>query len=203
MILLAALCRCSRVIARGSESALQRLDYLIIVASVIVTSTIAAIIVRRRNQKSSPPGTICVNVAPGTFTIPPGTHLSRAIIMISFGLGMVSLFMTLLFCVTGTWELLPTLFVIRIPKPLIYTAYAALCLYYGWGILIVRYNVNYTPCYRSIAGNYYIATAGPYSIMRHPMYTAKALFPIIMFCTTGYLPFLIGLLSWTALLTLA
>ena len=31
------------------------------------------------------------------------------------------------------------------------------------------------------------------------MYVAKGIFPLIMFGATGFLPFLIGLLGWTAL----
>ena len=178
---------------------MQLLVYFVTVTSALIISIMASLWVRHLNKKKLPPGTICVDIPSHPNTKTPGTALSRCIISIAFGTGMILLFATLLFSIAGTWELLPSWIIMEIPKPLSYIAYSILWLYYLWGILIIRYNVNYTPCYRSIAGRYYIATAGPYSIMRHPMYAAKAAFPIIMFCATGFFPFLIGLLSWTAL----
>ena len=178
---------------------MQRIGYLVITTSAMFVASIASIIVRRLNKHNIPPGTIYINISSLTKTIAPGSIISRATIMIGFGTGMIVLFATLLFSLIGVWELLPSWSVIAIPKALVYISYGLLWLYYCWGVLVIRYNVNYTPCYRSIAGRYYIATTGPYSIIKHPMYAAKAAFPLIMFCATGFLPFLIGLLSWTVL----
>ena len=112
---------------------------------------------------------------------------------------MLFLFSTLAFCIAGAWDALPWFLAVRLPKPVRWASYTVLGLYYAWGVLIVRYNVNYTPCWRSIAGDYFIATGGPYAIVRHPMYEAKAVFPLVLFCATGFLPCLLGLASWTVL----
>jgi protein-S-isoprenylcysteine O-methyltransferase Ste14 len=178
---------------------MQRLGYLVITTSAIVVASIVSIRIRRLNRQKVPPGTICIDIPSPANTIAPGSILSRATIMISFGTGMILLFATLLFSLIGIWDLLPSWSIVTMPRLLVYISYGLLWLYYCWGVLVIRYNVNYTPCYRSIAGRYYIATAGPYSIIKHPMYAAKAAFPVIMFCATGFLPFLIGLLSWTVL----
>lgn len=51
--------------------------------------------------------------------------------------------------------------------------------------------------------NYVLATGGPYKIMRHPMYVQKAIFPLLLFLTTGVWLSLLGLISWFALPTQA
>ncbi|MFX0174263.1 MAG: methyltransferase family protein [Candidatus Hodarchaeota archaeon] len=74
---------------------------------------------------------------------------------------------------------------------------------YGWGTAVLYYNANYTPLYSTMKKNYVLATGGPYKIMRHPMYVQKAIFPLLLFLTTGVWLSLLGLISWFALPTQA
>ena len=72
-------------------------------------------------------------------------------------------------------------------------------LYSLWGLLVLFYNPNYTPLYKSLQGKYIIVTEGPYRLVRHPRYAAAALGNLIFFLFTGVWLSLLGLLGWPAI----
>ena len=74
-------------------------------------------------------------------------------------------------------------------------------LYSLWGLLVLFYNPNYTPLYKSPHGKYIIVIEGPYRLVRHPRYAAAALANLIFFLFTGVWLSLLGILGWTAIYT--
>ena len=138
-------------------------------------------------------------IPPDSVGGPPGTRASRMTIMVGFGVGTVTLSASLVLCVLRLWSRLPGWAVVLLPEAVRWVALGLIWSYYAWGVAVVACNVNYTPCYRGLAGEYHIATGGPYAIVRHPMYVAKAVFPVLLFMATGLWIALLGMISWIAL----
>lgn len=168
-------------------------EYLIFISSVILAASIISAFVKY-SKKNDPAGTLHIRTSENS--APPGSRASRNIIVIGFGAGMMNLMATMALCALGLYDDLPFWVVIELPSPVRYISCALIVAYYCWGILVVKYNVNYTPCWKGIPQEYMIATGGPYSLVKHPMYVAKGIFPVIMFFATGFVPFLLGLVSW-------
>ncbi len=175
---------------------MNNIEYLLFIGSVILVSLVISGFIRF-SVKKIPRGTICIKM-PDNIP-PPGSRLSRSILVVGFGIGMINLLATIFLCILNIYNNLPVWIVIKLPSCIHYIFYAFVVLYYCWGILTITYNRNYTPCYRPMATEYRIATGGPYSIIKHPMYVAKGMFPLLMFFSTGFTPFLLGLISWSAI----
>lgn len=140
---------------------MQRIDYFVGIVGAILGSSATAYIVKRRRGRFLATRGIHTVVAQDSVGGPPGTAASRMTIMVGFGVGMVIMFASLVFCGLGLWSKLPAWTLVPLPRPLRWVALGLIWCYYGWGVAVVVYNVNYTPCYRGVAGEYYIATGGP------------------------------------------
>jgi protein-S-isoprenylcysteine O-methyltransferase Ste14 len=168
-------------------------EYLVFISSVILAASIISMFVKY-SKKKDPAGTLYIRTS--NDPAPPGSRASRNFIVIGFGAGMINLMATIALCALGVYDDLPTWIVIQVPTLVRFISYSLIVAYYCWGILVIRYNVNYTPCWRRMPQEYRIATGGPYALVKHPMYVAKGIFPVIMFFATGFVPFLFGLVSW-------
>lgn len=69
----------------------------------------------------------------------------------------------------------------------------------AWGQLALLFNPNYTPLFQAMKVRFFLATRGPYAMVRHPRYAAEAWQNVILFMFTGiWLP-LLGALGWIAM----
>ena len=168
-------------------------EYLIFISSIILAASIISAFVKY-SKKKDPAGTLYIRTSKNS--VPPGSKVSRNIILIGFGAGMINLTATIALCAIGVYDDLPFWVVLELPSAVHYISFALIVVYYCWGVLVVKYNVNYTHCYSRMPQEYRIATGGPYALVKHPMYVAKGIFPVIMFFATGFVPFLFGLVSW-------
>ena len=178
---------------------MERIEYFVGVSGAVLVSSVAAYLLRRSGRRLEIADGIRVVILPDGVGGPPGTGASRMTIMVGFGVGMVTLFASLVLCVLGLWSVLPAWTVVALPGPLRWAALGLIWCYYGWGVAVVACNLNYTPCNRRVTGTYRVATGGPYAIVRHPMYVAKAVFPVLLFMATGRWIALLGMISWIAL----
>jgi len=67
-----------------------------------------------------------------------------------------------------------------------------------WGLLVMLFNPNYTPLYRPLPDQFFLATQGPYHLVRHPRYATEALLNVTLVLFTGFWLPLLGLLAWKA-----
>jgi protein-S-isoprenylcysteine O-methyltransferase Ste14 len=178
---------------------MERLGYFIGIVSVLVASSIATILTRRTRSRSTRNPGVRVSIPEGRRGDAPGTIASRTTIMVGFAIGSVVLFTSLGLSATGCWSRLPVWAIVEIPESLRWIGLGLIWCYYGFGVATFVSNPNYTPCHRKPSGLYFIAMGGPYSLVRHPMYALKAIFPVLLFVATGLWIALLGCVSWAAL----
>ncbi len=141
---------------------------------------------------------VIVHLEDGSNAPRPGTLLSRSGVLLVFCANIATLGLVF-------WEALsPVALNILAPvrlsvSPAVQVLGAVLFVLYSiWGLLVALYNPNYTPLYRQLRGQFYLATQGPYRLVRHPRYAAEALMNVALALFTGlWLP-LLGLLGWVA-----
>ncbi len=128
-----------------------------------------------------------------------GSIWTRSMILIGFGIGSITVIGVILFSVFDLWNSVSDVFIFDFPNWINWVGLVMIWISYIWGTLVLYYNPNYTPLYSTLTKTYILATGGPYKIIRHPMYVQKAVFPILVFLTTGIWLSLFGLISWIAL----
>jgi protein-S-isoprenylcysteine O-methyltransferase Ste14 len=130
---------------------------------------------------------------------PVGPTWARMTITVGFGISSIIVICILLLCIFNQWNNIPESIVYDFPTYINWIGLILIWISYGWGTAVLYYNPNYTPLYSTMKKKYVLATGGPYKIIRHPMYVQKALFPFLLFLTTGIWLTLLGLISWFAL----
>ncbi|MFX0177636.1 MAG: methyltransferase family protein [Candidatus Hodarchaeota archaeon] len=119
-------------------------------------------------------------------------------ILVTLGLGSSSFFFILIVfsCIFNFWHYISNIFAFNLPIWLNWIGIIGIWLCYGWGVLVMYYNVNYKALFKPMKGQYILATGGPYKFVRHPMYTEKIFVLIFLFLATGVLLILLGLLGF-------
>lgn len=130
-------------------------------------------------------------------TRPTGTRLTRAGTLWVFLANIASMGL-------AAWRALaPTAFPVwlqfQLPAWLNLLGAGLFVIYSVWGWLVVVFNPNYTPCYRSAQGRFLLAVHGPYGVVRHPRYASEALMNIGFVLFTGSWVSLVGMAAWGAL----
>lgn len=117
------------------------------------------------------------------------------------GMGVTSFltFFVVIISIFNLWNIIASFIAIDFPRWLNWMGIIGIWIQDGWGTAVILYNVNYTPAYKPMKENYVLATGGPYKVIKHPMYIAKAILVIFFFLATGIWLSLFGLLSWIAL----
>jgi protein-S-isoprenylcysteine O-methyltransferase Ste14 len=144
-----------------------------------------------------PPGSIVItDPIPTEYYKLPANKKTR--ILVTLGLGSSSFFFILIIfsCIFNLWNYISNLFAFNLSIWLNWIGIIGIWICYGWGVLVMYYNVNYKPLFRPMKGQYILATGGPYKIIRHPMYTEKLFVLIFLFLATGVWIILIGLLGF-------
>ncbi|MFX0184260.1 MAG: methyltransferase family protein [Candidatus Hodarchaeota archaeon] len=130
---------------------------------------------------------------------PIGPMWARMTVTVGFGINSIIVICILFLCILNQWNNIPTSIVYDFPTWLNWIGLMFIWISYGWGTAVLYYNPNYTPLFSTLKKKYVLATRGPYKIIRHPMYIQKALFPFLLFLTTGVWLTLLGLISWFTL----
>ncbi len=68
-----------------------------------------------------------------------------------------------------------------------------------WGLLVLVFNPGYAPFFKKSGPRIFLATRGPYALVRHPRYASEAALNVILFLFTGCWVPLLGILAWPAI----
>jgi len=122
-------------------------------------------------------------------------------ILLLIGMGSISFltFFVIFLCIFDFWNIVASYIALDLPRWLNWIGIFGIWTQDCWGGLVISYNTNYTPAYKPMKKEYILATGGPYKLVRHPMYIAKAFLVIFFFLATGISFTLIGLLTWLIL----
>ena len=99
------------------------------------------------------------------------------------------------------WIVIGPFIAFDLPPVMNWAGLIGLWFYLLWGTATLLYNINYTPLYHEMEKKkqYVLATGGPYSIIRHPMYVAKGfVLSLLVFLTTGSWLVVISMIGWPA-----
>ena len=133
----------------------------------------------------------------------PGTHFSRTVCLICLGGLSLLTVLTLIILLIGLWTNIPT--ILFVDLPVFVNIFGMILLWFVdlWGFSVFYYNVNYTALNLPLTYKYFLATGGPYRVIRHPMYVAKIFQMLALFFLTGLWIFLVPLFVMIALPTQA
>ena len=129
-------------------------------------------------------------------SLKPGTFLSRTGVLFVFVINIAVIGLVFGSALSKPFESAVLSLRFDLPLWVNVTGGVLIVLYSLWGLLVLFYNPNYTPLYRSLHGTYIIATEGPYRWVRHPRYAAAAIANLIFFLFTGFWLSLLGILGW-------
>ncbi len=115
----------------------------------------------------------------------PGTKWSRFGVVFGIGVDSAAVFGLVFLCLTGLWAYASPFLSVDLPIWLNWAGIIGMWIQDAWGTLVMIYNPNYTNLYKPIKDKYALATGGPYSIIRHPMYVGKVLQTPFIFFATG------------------
>jgi protein-S-isoprenylcysteine O-methyltransferase Ste14 len=135
----------------------------------------------------------------GTAPAPrPGSSLSGAGVLFVFVINIAAIGLLFGIALSPPFESASSFLRFELPLWVNVTGSVLFVLYSLWGLLVLLFNPNYTPLYRSPRRQYVIVTEGPYWLVRHPRYAAAALANLIFFMFTGFWLSLLGILGWAA-----
>ncbi|MHA2296614.1 MAG: methyltransferase family protein [Candidatus Hodarchaeales archaeon] len=145
-----------------------------------------------------PPGTLTSEIQDNDIEQnAPGSFWSRAGVSYTMTTNMLILIFIVLLNILDWWEGVSLVFVFDLHPIINGIGLVGLWFYYIWGTVTMLYNVNYTPLWKPIAKDYCLATGGPYSIVRHPMYAAKGIYLVFfIFLTTGTWLVILSVIGW-------
>jgi protein-S-isoprenylcysteine O-methyltransferase Ste14 len=172
-----------------------------ILEGIVILST------RRNNSDKLPPGSYVVETIPNlTEEKALGTTWSRYGGLLGHWIGDLSIFalvviytLSYIFPSVDLYRYISPL-IIDLPSMLNWIGIAGMWLCYALGAWILIYNVNFTPCTQPMKARYVLATGGPYSYVRHPVYLSESLGTIFAFLATGVWINVFGVVSWFALI---
>ncbi|MFW9994372.1 MAG: methyltransferase family protein [Candidatus Odinarchaeota archaeon] len=178
---------------------LGRFTFLSAVIGAQLLSAGSFFILKRKMQGKIPPGSITNdNLVSNEKSNAPGTLWSRAGVSFSMGYSMLVLLAVEFFYILDFWEDIAHYLAFDLPYLVNLIGLIGIWLYYIWGTATMLYSPTYIPLWEELPRERYIlATGGPYSIIRHPMYVAKGIvLPVLIFFTTGTWTVVFVMLGW-------
>ena len=182
-----------------------RIEFLLAILVPMVLEGAVIIYTRRNNRGTLPPGSYLVETTPNFDEKAPGTTWSRYGGLIGHWIGDLSIFglvaiytISFLFPSVDLYRYISPI-IIDLPPMLNWIGIAGMWLCYALGAWTLMYNVNFTPCTQPMKARYVLATGGPYSYVRHPIYLGESLGTIFAFLATGVWVNVFGVVSWFAL----
>ena len=183
-----------------------RIEFLLAILVPLILEGVVILSNRRNNGDALPPGSYLVETPPNlTEEKAPGTTWSRIGGLIGHWIGDLSIFglvviyvLSFIFPSVDLYGYISSL-IIDLPPMVNWVGIAGIWLVDALNALILIYNVNFTPCTQSMKARYVLATGGPYSYVRHPVYLGESLGTIFAFLATGVWINVFGVVSWFAL----
>jgi len=176
---------------------LERFELLFSIIVGWIISIILIIVLKMKRGNGLPNGSIFIETnSINNEIIIPGYN-----ILLLIGMGSISFltFFVIFLCIFDFWNIVASYIALDLPRWLNWIGIFGIWTQDCWGGLVISYNTNYTPAYKPMKKEYILATGGPYKLVRHPMYIAKAFLVIFFFLATGISFTLIGLLTWLIL----
>ncbi len=137
-------------------------------------------------KSNFPKGTIVIkNPILKDDNIIPGNKTTQILATMALSSSSVLFILLIVLCIFNINGIIPLILAFNFPVWLNWIGIFGIWICYGWGILVMIYNVNYIALFKPIKGEYKLATGGPYSIIRHPMYTEKFFVLIFIFIASG------------------
>jgi len=184
-----------------------RIEFLIAILVPMILESAAKFYTRRNKGDKLPPGSYLSETTPNVSDEKaPGTTWSRYGGLIGHWIGDLSIFGFVI--IYTLFFFLPSIDLYRFISPLIidlppmvnWIGIAGMWMIYALGAWILKYNVNFTACTQPMKARYVLATGGPYSYVRHPVYLRHSLGIIFAFLATGIWINIFGVVSWFALM---
>jgi protein-S-isoprenylcysteine O-methyltransferase Ste14 len=179
---------------------LNRFELLISFLGAWIVSGIIYAILKRRMRDKLPKGSIVINA-----TIPfksekkPGSQISKLGVTIGMGTSSLTFVVVIILCAFDLWDFVSKFIAINLPYWVNWIGIIGIWINYIYGLSIMVYNVNYTPLFKPMKAKYVLATGGPYSLMRHPMYMIYFYRLFLIFLATGIWFMFFGLIGFVAL----
>ena len=185
---------------------LSRVEFLLAILGPMILEGAVILYTRWNNTDKLPPGS---HLSETTLNITdekaPGTTWSRYGGLIGHWIGDLSIFGLVIIYTLSS--LFPSVDLYRFVSPLIidlpqmvnWIGVVGMWLSYALGAWVLRYNVNFTACTQPMNARYVLATGGPYSYVRHPVYLSESMGTIFAFLATGIWINVFGVVSWFAL----
>jgi protein-S-isoprenylcysteine O-methyltransferase Ste14 len=176
---------------------LNRFELLFSIVGGWILSLLIIIVLKVKRGNQLPKGSITIKSSLNNIKdITPGYNL---FLIIGMGINSLLTFILIFLCIFDYWDIFASYIALDLPIWLNWTGIIGIWIQDCWGGLVFAYNVNYTPAYKPMKKEYVLATGGPYRIIRHPMYTAKAFLVIFFFLATGIWLSLFGMITWIVL----
>jgi protein-S-isoprenylcysteine O-methyltransferase Ste14 len=180
---------------------IDRLSLILGIGGGWIISGIAYFILKRVMKDRLPRGSIVDSIHDDSVDLePPGTFWSRLGVTFTMSVNMAILLTIVFLELIDSWNIFASFVTIDLPLLVNWAGLVGLWFYLFWGTVTLVYNPNYITLYKRLPEkNYVLATGGPYSIVRHPMYVAKGfVLPFLIFLTTGTWLVIVGLTGWVA-----
>ncbi len=176
---------------------LSQVELLGLIGSTLIVMMVVNRIAKHHRGSALPPGSVNIdNPLPEAGSPPPVTRWSLIGLVFAIGSGLIFSIFTLIACIFDFWNLIPTLFFIRLPVWLNWVGITTGWAIDAWNLAAMYYNVNFTLAFKRIKGKYILATGGPYKLVRHPVYVAGCVFAISIFLVTEFWPLLLSIIFW-------
>ena len=184
-----------------------RIEFILAFLVPMILEGVVFLFTRRNNRDKLPPGSYLVETAPNLAEEKaPGTTWSRYGGLLGHWIEDLSIFGLVLIYTLS--YIFPSVDLYRYISPLIidlppmvnWIGIAGMWLVLALGAWTLTYNVNFTPCTQPMKARYVLATGGPYSYVRHPVYLGESLGTIFAFLATGVWINVFGVVSWFALM---
>ena len=184
-----------------------RIEFLLAFLVPMILEGAVMLYTRRKNRDKLPPGSYLVETAPNLAEEEtPGTTWSRYGGFIGHWIGDLSIFglvvihiLSYIFPSIDLYTYVSPL-IIDLPPIVNWIGIAGMWLVLALGAWTLMYNVNFTPCTQPMKARYVLATGGPYSYVRHPVYLGEYLGTIFALLATGVWINVFGVVSWFALI---
>ena len=176
---------------------LERFELLFSLIVGWIIPIILIVVLNLKSRNGLPNGSIIIEAnSTKNEIIIPGYN-----ILLLVGLGSISFltFFVVFLCIFDFWNIVASYVALDFPRCLNWIGIFGIWILDCWGGLVMGYNANYTPAYKPMKKEYILATGGPYKLVRHPMYIAKAFLAIFFFLATGIFFTFIGILTWLVL----
>jgi len=141
---------------------LNRLELLASLLGAWIIAGIGYSIIKHKRRKILPKGSIIIEKEiSGVENKKLGSRWAHIGIIIGMGSTTVLLILAVLLSIFNIWESTSSYIAFNFPSWINWIVIIGIWTCYGWGTLVMAYNVNYTPLFKPMEGKYVLATGGP------------------------------------------